>query len=285
MRNISILGMETVTASGVYDTIQIVGRGTCACETVEANRMTVSGHGTCTASGVNARIMAQSFSCSGMASLKLPFYSKTMQISGILTALQVEAEKLHASGTVKVEEAATIQQLDVSGVFSAHTLNTVHANVGGVVKVQGDVRGESFSVSGVLKAENIEAETFECTGKTVVTNQISVDKMKVKKGVIEAGEVVGDNIFIDSSLRLRKTGKSILKLYANVYGREAHCSVVDLIEATEIGLINVQAKQVNGLNVTIGAACVIDCVDCSGVLRIDESAKVGKIIGNETERI
>jgi hypothetical protein len=58
-------------------------------------------------------------------------------------------------------------------------------------------------------------------------------------------------------------------------------SKIDLIEATTVSIQKVHAHSVNGHDVTIGPACRIDRVDCTGTLTIDPTAEIAEIVGQQ----
>lgn len=109
--------------------------------------------------------------------------------------------------------------------------------------------------------------------------EINADELTAE-GSIQGRDIYGDKVVIHTE---NKGYNLYSSLKAKLKGENSQCgSRVKNIEATEIDLINVEAENVSGTNVTIGKGCHIDCVDCAGVLSIDPTATVKAVTGNYT---
>ncbi len=165
----------------------------------------------------------------------------------------------------------------VEGVFNCKgRLDANMLDCEGVADFQSDIRAKKIVVEGVLttkKDRRIEAEEIICEGVIKGGGEVSADVIRAE-GCIQADEIVGDNIYINSGYRPR--------FLARMFRRWR--SDVRLIEATRIELRGVKAVSVNGKDVTIGPDCMIESIDCNGTLYIDRSSYVGKITGEYTMR-
>ncbi|GAA4299478.1 polymer-forming cytoskeletal protein [Anaerocolumna aminovalerica] len=173
-------------------------------------------------------------------------------------------------------------KLMVEGVLKCNgSVESDEMNIEGVITLNKSVRVKDLKIEGVVnqKKEKIEADYIYCEGVLNSEGEISADKIEVE-GYISAPEIYGEYIKIVNYKHLLDRD-----VHFNIFGFGFHNrkgkgrSSVDLMEATTIELSNVKAGSVRGNNVTIGANCVIEEVECDGNLSIDPSAKVGKVNG------
>jgi hypothetical protein len=167
--------------------------------------------------------------------------------------------------------------LNIEGVFNCTgEVEAEYIYCEGVANFKSNIRTKKINIEGVLnqKGESkIEAEEIICDGVIKSRGEISVDRMDAD-GCIEAKEVVGDHIIINSRLHKNR--------FMNLFNREK--SEINLVEATTIELSGVYANTVNGKDITIGPNCTIDNIDCSGLLSIDRTSVVKNITGEYTMR-
>ena len=211
-------------------------------------------------------------------------YSKTAKtglsnIEGVVTFPGGEFDMLRIDGVCTAEGSIEANSVNINGVFTAR--RDVYANeldCDGVVTIDGNLRMKKADINGVVTVhgDKVEADFIRCDGVLTAEKQVSADIIEAQ-GFVNAKEIVGDRIRIGS---FRKS--SIFKLFMKIKETMTNSdfSKIDLIEATTIELRGVRAKNVNGHDVTIGPACIIDRVDCSGTLSIDETAKVGEVVGS-----
>ena len=199
-------------------------------------------------------------------------------IDGVVTFPGGSFDELRIDGVCTAEGAIEANILDIDGVFTAKDdVRADELDCDGVVTIQGNLRVKKAKIDGVttIQGAKMEADHIVCNGVLTADNQISADIIEAD-GFINAREIVGDRIYIRSFRR-----SSVFKIFLKV--REAFgdpdFSKINLIEATTIELRGVRAQAVNGQNVIIGPACIIDRVDCSGTLKVDTDAKVGEITG------
>ncbi|MBC5738391.1 hypothetical protein [Lawsonibacter faecis] len=215
-----------------------------------------------------------------------------IRISGMGDLPGGEYRSVSVSGMGKCTGALSAQSVTVNGTFNCKgSLDSQTTAVNGTLKCAGPLRTERFSCNGMadllgdtvantltvggmvhVKAAKLEGAEITCTGILQSDGQISADRVKVT-GVVKAREIVGDHVSI------RSHHVSLLKMFLP---SASSISSADLIEATTIDLEGVKAGVVNGHDITIGAACTVDCVDCTGTLRIHPSAAVGSVTGDYT---
>ena len=199
-------------------------------------------------------------------------------IDGVVTFPGGKYDELKVSGVCTAEGSIEANSLDVDGVFTAK--GDVYADrldCDGVTTIEGNLRARKADIDGVttVNGDKVEADHIICDGVLTAKNQISADVIEAD-GFINAKEIVGDRIVIKS---FRKSTFFNLFLKIKQALNDPDFSKIDLIEATTIELRGVRAKAVNGQDIIIGSACIIDRVDCSGKLTIDPDAQVAEIVG------
>lgn len=194
---------------------------------------------------------------------------------GIISKGEFETLKIDGVSTCKNDmKAANIQ---ISGVLNCTgAVDAGELYCKGIAEFKSNIRAVKMQVEGVVSntgGSKIEAGEIICTGIITTKGEISADIINAE-GCIEADEIVGDQIRIYSHYRTPK-----LIAFLNRVKSKAR-----MIEATTIDLRGVSAKVVNGRDITIGPACHIEHLDCSGSLYIDESSVVRNITGEYSRR-
>ncbi len=198
-------------------------------------------------------------------------------ISGVGKINGGEFDTVRVGGIGTCTSSIKAKNLHIEGVFNCTgDVEADYIYCEGVADFKSNIRAKKISVTGVITEKfgtKIEAEEIICAGVIKTSGEISADRISAE-GCIEASEIVGDYIKIDSHYH----GKRIIKLF-NKYKSD-----VKLIEATTIDISSVSAETVNGKDIKIGPYCSINNIDCSGILSIDRSAVVKNITGNYTMR-
>ncbi|MDR3304978.1 MAG: hypothetical protein LBS85_02955 [Clostridiales Family XIII bacterium] len=202
------------------------------------------------------------------------------KIEGVVTMVGGEYGNLKIDGVVTINGDLGAQDLDIDGVCTVNGgLSAKGFSCDGVLTVQGSVRAETIDIDGVVTVDGakLEADKIVCDGVLTVKGEISADVIEAD-GSINAHEIVGDSITIKSYWK-----KGLTKVLFNIAKKTRfRFSEIELIEATTVNLRNVRAKSVNGHDVTIGKNCDIERLDCSGTLKLDETAVVKEITGGYT---
>lgn len=210
---------------------------------------------------------------------------QSQSIEGVGNIREGEYDRISVSGVGTCKGDITVRELIISGVFKeTGRVKAEKIRCEGVGEFSSNVRVNNLYVNGTIKLNGeakLEAEEIKCGGCISVRGEVSADNIEID-GYIKAREIYGEDIVINS--KDGKYGKSgFLKGIGDFFGGLNYIrngsSECDIIEATNITLHNVTAKQVNGENITIGENCVIDRVDCSGKLKIHSSAIVKEISG------
>jgi len=199
-------------------------------------------------------------------------------IDGVVTFPGGTFDDLKVNGVCTSEGSIEAVSLDIDGVFTAKgDVCAERLDCDGVTTIEGNLRVKKADIDGVISihGDKVEADYIVCDGVLTAANQISADVIEAD-GFINAKEIVGDRIVIKS---FRKSTFFSLFLKIKQALQDPDFSKIDLIEATTIELRGVRAKAVNGQDIIIGPACIIDRVDCSGKLEIDPDARVGEVVG------
>lgn len=202
---------------------------------------------------------------------------QNFNMEGIGTISGGEFDTITISGVGNCSNNIKAESIRIEGVFNCS--GAIDAGVlfcKGVADFKSDIRAKKINVEGVLNEKGgtkIEAEEIICDGVIKTGGEISADVVRAK-GCIEATEIVGDRITINTRYRINRFIKMFTKKHSDV----------KLIEATTIDLAGVNADQVNGKDITIGPECNIDNIECSGTLFIDGTSFVKNITGDYTRR-
>jgi cytoskeletal protein CcmA (bactofilin family) len=207
---------------------------------------------------------------------------KNITLEGLGKISGGEYDVINIEGVGDITGDIKVSKLIVEGVLKCNgSIEADEMNIEGVITLNKSVRVKELNIEGVVnqKKEKIEADHIYCEGVLNSDGEISAEKIEVE-GHISAPEVYGEYIKIINYNRM-----SNKDVHFNIFGFGFHNrkgknrSSVDVMEATTIELSNIRAGSVRGNNVTIGANCIIEEVECDGSLFIDPRAKVGKVNG------
>ena len=238
------------TAGGRFNNVHISGSGKLL-GAVECESFHVSGAAKVEDGGLTVH---GPLSCSGAAKVEGPLSARSVKVSGTLSA----------EGDAAVEETA-----EVSGSLKTDgSLRAGRLTVSGVCKAEGGISGGEITVSGVLKVEgDVSAERFQSSGALSIDGLLNAETVEIElNGDNAVGSIGGGRVLA----RNKPRGFSL-------FGRQKrNCLKAELIEADEIDLENTDCRTVRGVNVHIGAECVIDRVEYSGTLTTAPDAQIGE---------
>lgn len=271
MKNVEINAIGSF-APGEYGTVEVNGVGKC-----------------------DGAVMARELEVNGVLKCGGAVRCDRAEINGTLDCVdRLDAGEMEINGAVKVSGTAGVEKLEVDGAFTVqgNLLECDELECDGSIAVEGSIRTRTLEIDGSLKAGgDVEADEARVDGVLKVGGQMSADHVHVE-GVVSASEVVGDEVIIWNESRRWGHGVNC----TIVVGRrtiqigggreedgEGPVSKVGLIEATTIALRCVEATTVNGTDVTIGPGCVIENLDCNGILHLDPAARVKNITGEYTQ--
>ena len=239
-------------SGGRFNSVHISGSGKLQ-GAVECESFQVSGAGKVEEGGLTVH---GPLFCSGAAKIEGPLAAGSGKVSGSLDvegdAAFGEGTELTVSGSIKVEGSLRAGKLSVSGVC----------------KTEGDVSGTEITVSGVLKTPaDVQAEKFQSSGALSIDGLLNAETVEIElNGDNAVGSIGGGRVLA----RNKPRGFSL-------FGRQKrNCLKTELIEADEIDLENTDCRTVRGVNVHIGAECVIDRVEYSGTLTTAPDAQIGE---------
>lgn len=189
------------------------------------------------------------------------------RIEGITNFPGGKFEELEMDGICTVNGGVEAEKITLQGLATIHgdILAKESLCCDGVMKIRGSIKSKEMAIQGVvnIKGAKIQGEKIQCTGVINSDAEILGDEIVVE-GVIKAREICGENVGIT------------MKPRAICFGWDR--PYAETIEATNVWLKGVKAKNVSGQNVKIGPKCIIENVDCTGELTIDKSAKVYNVI-------
>lgn len=205
---------------------------------------------------------------------------QNLKIEGLGSIYGGEFDSISIEGLGNCSNNVKADSIRIEGVFNCSgEIDARYLDCQGVANFKANIRAKKITVEGVLSeisGTKIEAEEIICEGVLKTGGEISADIVNAD-GCIEAREIVGDQIRIDSYELVNR----FLSMFT---WNKSKMSKVGLIEATTINLRGVTAETVNGMDITIGPYCKIENIDCSGFLSINATSTVKNISGNYTMR-
>lgn len=184
----------------------------------------------------------------------------------------VVCNSIRCNGSARFLSGMNIKELHCDGSLISSGTQPVQIEqiyCGGAVKFFSDVITDTIDANGSFNTENgcnLTAKRVFCDGAIIVNGNITTDMLNAD-GYIYANEINAKKVYINSM-----PDKKLRKLLS-----KKPDTAISLINADEIELVGVKATKVVGKNITIGAGCIIDTVECSGNLNIDENAEVSEI--------
>lgn len=195
-----------------------------------------------------------------------------MDVSGSGKVLNnLEVNNICTSGYFKVfGDVKVNEKIACSGSFKCDK-NIVANNLSicGSLKTLGNITFDLIELSGLIKViGDCEGRKICGEGKVNVKGLLSADEIDLKLlGQSRANELGGENI------RIIAGRTQSLKIFCFSYIQKIQLCC-NIIEGDNIYLENTIAKVVRGKNITIGKDCVIEKIECSGELKIEEGSKV-----------
>lgn len=194
------------------------------------------------------------------------------KIDGIGKISGGEYGNLAIDGVGSCDADLRAERLRVDGTFTCSgSLSAGEFDCDGLATVNGSLKAGKLYVDGLLSVVGAKVEATEifCDGLLNVDGELSADRIEAD-GCVSAREIVGDRI------RILSRHRGFL-----LFSKKSR---IELIEATDVDISGVIAREVNGKNVSIGPRCRVEAVDCSGTLYVSPRARVGTITGNYTAR-
>ncbi|EOP53200.1 MULTISPECIES: polymer-forming cytoskeletal protein [Bacillus cereus group] len=216
----------------------------------EFHKVQLNGKGT-----VNGNIDCDEFECNGSGSVNGDLKSERTRISGSgKVDGQVNTENMRIDGKATITKNVSANNMKISGKGT----------------VGGTLTGEELKICGQAIIDgNCEVDVFSSEGQFTIGGLLSADEIDIDiHGTCRAKEIGGQTI----KVRHRPTAFS--RLFKTVFGSHLEA---ELLEGDNIDIDYVQIKTVRGNNVTVGPNCEIGLIEYTGVLHVDENAKVKEI--------
>ncbi len=176
----------------------------------------------------------------------------------------VDADMVKCQGVGKSDGVITCRKLEVQGLFTAtNRIRAEEAEIMGLLKSKSDFSAERINVKGAMVIDGI-------------LNTGSLDIQFERFGRIR--EVGAHSINVRPLTHpIKNRGGQFLDNLLNTFAGQRFR--MDVVEADEIYLENVQANVVRGENVVIGPNCAIGCLEYSKKARVHDSSKVDNMKG------
>ena len=196
---------------------------------------------------VDGDLRCDALQCSGSA-----------KIEGALSC----AGEVRCSGSVKVAGEAAMQEGRFSGSVKAQSLHcTGTRQCSGAA--EGDIHAEELEIAGSLRAPAVEAERFHASGVFRINGLLNAGEITLSRGgLYQAGDI----------------GCTTLRVVQDAHvislGRRKRALEAQSIEGDTLELLDTQAAVVRGRFVRVGAGCVIDRVEYSEDLTVEDGGIV-----------
>lgn len=190
--------------------------------------------------------------------------------SGIVLG-DIEVNIIETSGAFKtLGNLNVIEKIQSSGSFkSEKNIVTNKLNIAGSLNCLGGISFDLLEFGGWLKCmENCEGRKICGEGKLRIDGLLSADEIDIRLlGESNINEIGGENIRITEGKRQK------IRILCFSYNQksELNCKI---IEGDNIYLENTRAEVVRGNNITIGKNCVIERLEYSGELNINEKSVI-----------
>lgn len=189
----------------------------------------------------------------------------------------VHAGYFEVSGMCTCNKAVTADHMQISGTISCkETVNVGEIHMEGMMSVNDNINAKIIRCCGTITGKgNITAEQVEVEGSLQITGALNCEEFKIKlAGTSEIVEFGGSICVVRAPLENRNV---IAKLFMPARFRN-DCFVCNTIEADQITIENSKVNKVRGEKVVIGKGCIIDTVEYSESIHIDESAVVKYVV-------
>ncbi|MCL2860266.1 MAG: hypothetical protein FWF46_06930 [Oscillospiraceae bacterium] len=193
----------------------------------------------------------------------------SVKISGVTQIAGGKYKDIFVKGICTCAENLEVGKVTVGGILkTSGALEADTIECSGIIEIKSSVRAKEIKLEGIISgATKVEANNINGKGFINSNGEISADIIDIE-GILEAKEIVGDNITI------KPYGEDILSKMFKKFSK------LEFIEATTIHLVRTYAKSVSGKDITIGPKCKIENIDCNGTLSIDNTATVKNITGD-----
>lgn len=188
----------------------------------------------------------------------------TMEQTGNLVSQDTKVlGKLEVAGSSEIKELVINGEMVLNGDLKCNNVT-----INGKLTIRGDLYAKNIKVYGELKSEkNIESEEAVIEGRIQCKGLLNAENINITSRANCFCKEIGA-----TKVRIKKPRYNLLSsLFTSMsYGKFES----ELIEADEIELEGVNAKEVKGHNIQLIDECKINHVEYSGTLLMSESCEV-----------
>lgn len=213
----------------------------------------------------------ENINISGFGTISGDIYTNKIEVSGKgKSSGEIECKTLYVSGTFKSKKnIKSSEEINISGAAKFASIDCNYISVSGKITLDNSLNFNKVNMEGWLTVlENCQGQEFIVDGKVNIKGLLSADIIDISlRGKSYVKEIGGEEIVI------KNDGGITVKIFGLSKTIMSYMEC-DLIEGDKINIENTRCKIVRGENVTIGEGCIIDKIECSGNLIIDERSKV-----------
>mgnify|MGYP000109659965 CR=1 FL=1 len=237
--------------------------------------------------------MKQNLNCSGSTRVDGGEYGEVRVSASLRVDGDLRCDTLQCSGSAKIEGAlscagevrcsgeAAMQEGRFSGSVKAQSLHCTgtlqcsgsakteggmqlgKARFSGSCAAEGDIHAEELEIAGSLRAPAVEAERFHASGVLRIDGLLNPGEIIMSRGgLYQVGDI----------------GCTTLRVVQDAHvislGRRKRALEAQSIEGDTLELLDTQAAVVRGRFVRVGAGCVIDRVEYSEGLTVEDGGIV-----------
>ena len=209
--------------------------------------------------------MKQNLNCSGSTRVDGGEYGEVRVSASLRVDGDLRCDTLQCSGSAKIEGALSCAgEVRCSGSAKIEGgMQLGKARFSGSCAAEGDIHAEELEIAGSLRAPAVEAERFHASGVFRIDGLLNAGEIILSRGgLYQAGDI----------------GCTTLRVVQDAHvislGRRKRALEAQSIEGDTLELLDTQAAVVRGRFVRVGAGCVIDRVEYSEDLTVEDGGIV-----------
>lgn len=173
---------------------------------------------------------------------------------------------IHGAGSIDGD--ITFETLEIDGhCESVKKLNGKLIQVNGYLEPEDDIKVNELVVNGVVESDDIKIYGEQIHIHGVLKNRKEVNgEYIIIHGRISFHDLVGEHIEIHERFRDKDLGVG--------------CNQADNIACTTLVADRLQVKHICASNITLTRNCIIDFIECDGILRYDSTCQINHIEGD-----
>lgn len=214
-----------------------------------------------------------SLAVNGSAEWTVPLTANDITVNGLVKCMNgITCKSFRCMGTAKLGGEIKLEKIYCDGALSVDNENFLHfayVFCTGALKAKNDICIDKININGSVNVTDgsFSAKEINNSGSIVCSGSINTETIK-SNGYIFAEKISAEYAKLTYN---KNVADRVLKKNHKLN------PVLPLIEAAEVDLTNVQAFMVRGKKVTIKSGCIIDSVQYSDELIVDDNAEIGSI--------